>query len=127
MTDPVGVDLDLDSPVPPFEQLRARIADLVRRGVLAPRDRLPSVRTLAADLGIAPNTVVRAYDALELAGLVQKEGRRGTVVAEAPPPPDHAEVEASLRSAVALARAAGWDAERVRRSVDGALGGVVSG
>ncbi|XJN88991.1 GntR family transcriptional regulator [Micrococcus luteus] len=82
--------------------------------------RLPSVRALAGDLGIAPNTVVRAYRELEAAGVVRTARGRGTVVADAPPAPDDAAVGAAVERAVALARAAGWDAARLRRAVDDA-------
>lgn len=79
------ITLDLSSPVPPFEQLRARITELVDDGTLAPGARLPSVRALAADLGIAVGTVARAYRELEAAGYVRSRRRHGTTVAEAPP------------------------------------------
>lgn len=78
--------VDLSSPVPPFEQIRAGVAGLIRQGHLAPGTRLPTVRSLAADLGVANGTVARAYRELEAAGLVTGEGRRGTAVAAAPPP-----------------------------------------
>lgn len=77
--------LDLSSPVPPFEQLRARITTLVDDGSLAPGSRLPSVRALAADLGIAVGTVARAYRELEAAGYVVSRRRHGTTVAASPP------------------------------------------
>ncbi|MFJ3312194.1 GntR family transcriptional regulator [Micrococcus endophyticus] len=115
-----AVEIDLRSPVPPFEQIRARIADLVAAGELPAGTRLPSVRTLAGDLGIAPNTVVRAYRELEAAGVVHTARGKGTVVADAPPAPDDAAVGAAVERAVALARAAGWDAARLRRAVDDA-------
>ncbi|MCT1760456.1 GntR family transcriptional regulator [Micrococcus luteus] len=115
-----AVEIDLRSPVPPFEQIRARIADLVAAGELPAGTRLPSVRALAGDLGIAPNTVVRAYRELEAAGVVRTARGRGTVVADAPPAPDDAAVGAAVERAVALARAAGWDAARLRRAVDDA-------
>lgn len=115
-----AVEIDLRSPVPPFEQIRARIADLVAAGELPAGTRLPSVRTLAGDLGIAPNTVVRAYRELEAAGVVRTARGKGTVVADAPPAPDDAAVGAAVERAVALARAAGWDATRLRRAVDDA-------
>lgn len=115
-----AVEIDLHSPVPPFEQIRARIADLVAAGELPAGTRLPSVRALAGDLGIAPNTVVRAYRELEAAGVVRTARGRGTVVADTPPAPDDAAVSAAVERAVALARAAGWDAARLRRAVDDA-------
>ena len=79
------ITLDLSSPVPPFEQLRARVAELVDDGTLAPGSRLPSVRALAADLGIAVGTVARAYRELEAAGYVLSRRRHGTTVAQEPP------------------------------------------
>ena len=115
-----AVQIDLRSPVPPFEQIRARIADLVAAGELPAGTRLPSIRALAGDLGIAPNTVVRAYRELEAAGVVRTARGKGTVVADAPPAPDDAAVGAAVERAVALARAAGWDAARLRRAVDDA-------
>lgn len=72
--------VDLSSPVPPYEQLRAQIAGLIAAGGLRPDDRLPSVRQLAADLGLAGGTIARAYRELEQAGLVEGRGRHGTVV-----------------------------------------------
>lgn len=72
--------VDLASPVPPYEQLRAQLAGLIAVGALHPDDRLPSVRQLAADLGLAGGTVARAYRELEQAGLVEGRGRHGTVV-----------------------------------------------
>ncbi|MGW9549979.1 GntR family transcriptional regulator [Citricoccus zhacaiensis] len=85
--------LDLSSPVPPFEQLRARISALVDDGSLTPGSRLPSVRALAADLGIAVGTVARAYRELEAAGYVVSRRRHGTTVAESPPGQDVREAQ----------------------------------
>jgi DNA-binding transcriptional regulator YhcF (GntR family) len=72
---------DPRSPVPPYEQVRAQLARQVQAGELAPGTRLPTVRRLAADLGLAVNTVARAYRELERDGLVATRGRNGTVVA----------------------------------------------
>src|SRR3954470_1205464 len=66
--------------MPPYEQVRTRIADLAATGVLTAGTRLPPVRQLAADLGLAVNTVARAYRELEQAGLVPTRGRAGAVV-----------------------------------------------
>jgi DNA-binding transcriptional regulator YhcF (GntR family) len=76
----LDIAIDHDSSVPPFEQVRLRIAELAASGALAAGFRLPPVRTLAADLGLAANTVARAYRELEQAGLVETRGRAGTVV-----------------------------------------------
>ncbi|MFF3291574.1 GntR family transcriptional regulator [Streptomyces sp. NPDC003023] len=68
------------SPTPPYEQVRAQLADLISVGRLRQGDRLPSVRQLASDLGLANNTVVRAYRELESAGLVRTRRGSGTQV-----------------------------------------------
>jgi GntR family transcriptional regulator len=78
------LSVDLASPVPPYEQLRAQVAGLIATGGLEAGTRLPSVRQLAADLGLAGGTVARAYHELELAGLVEGRGRHGTVVRSGP-------------------------------------------
>lgn len=73
--------VDPRSAVPPFEQVRVQVVELARSGGLRPGDRLPTVRRLAGDLGIAANTVARAYRELEQAGVVETRGRKGTFVA----------------------------------------------
>ncbi|HEY0640087.1 MAG TPA: GntR family transcriptional regulator [Pseudonocardiaceae bacterium] len=74
------ITVDPASPVPPYEQVRAGYASLIASGELAAGARLPTVRRLAADLGLAANTVARAYRELEAGGLVETHGRGGTVV-----------------------------------------------
>lgn len=74
--------VDPRSPTPPFEQIRAQVVELVHDGRLLPGTRLPTVRRLAGDLGIAANTVARAYRELERAGVVETRGRHGTFVAD---------------------------------------------
>jgi DNA-binding transcriptional regulator YhcF (GntR family) len=73
--------VDTTSPVPPYEQIRSQLADLIQHGVLAEGDRLPPVRQLAADLGLAVGTVARAYRELELADQVSSRRGGGTRVA----------------------------------------------
>ncbi|SBT51695.1 GntR family transcriptional regulator [Micromonospora auratinigra] len=75
------IRIDQDSAVPPYEQVRGQLAGMISDGRLAVGTRLPAVRQLATDLGLAVNTVARAYRELEGAGLVQTRGRHGTVVA----------------------------------------------
>jgi DNA-binding transcriptional regulator YhcF (GntR family) len=76
----VDIHIDAASAVPPYEQVRLRIADMAASGTLAAGTKLPPVRRLATDLGLAANTVARAYRELEHAGLVETRGRAGTVV-----------------------------------------------
>lgn len=73
--------LDPGSAEPPFEQLRRQVATRAAAGELTPGTRLPTVRALAEQLGVAVNTVARAYRELESDGVVVTEGRRGTFVA----------------------------------------------
>lgn len=75
------MEVDPESPLPPFEQVKEQIAAAIEAGSLQPADRLPTVRQLAADLGLAANTVARSYRELELAGLLETRGRHGTFIA----------------------------------------------
>ncbi|WP_067499855.1 GntR family transcriptional regulator [Actinoplanes sp. TFC3] len=79
----MDIVVDLQSPVPPYEQVRLRIAELAAAGQLPAGTRLPPVRQLATTLGLAVNTVARSYRELEQAGLVQTRGRAGTVITAA--------------------------------------------
>lgn len=74
------IRIDARSPTPPYEQLRAQLAHQITERTLAVGTRLPTVRRLAADLGLAVNTVARSYRELEEAGLVETRGRAGTFV-----------------------------------------------
>jgi DNA-binding transcriptional regulator YhcF (GntR family) len=76
----MDIRIDPASAVPPYEQVRLRIAALAGDGTLPAGAKLPPVRTLAATLGLATNTVARAYRELEAAGLVETRGRLGTVI-----------------------------------------------
>ena len=115
--DAVALDMTVDvrSAVPPYEQIRGQIATLVDGGLLPPGTRLPTIRALAADLGIAVGTVARAYTELEAAGFVTSRRRTGTVVAEgklqrAPIDDDVRDAAAEL---AARARAGGLSEETV--------------
>jgi DNA-binding transcriptional regulator YhcF (GntR family) len=80
MPETLSVAIDFSSTVPPFEQLRSQIAHLAASGALAPGSKLPTVRQLAQELGLAANTVARSYRELEGDGIVVTQGRRGTFV-----------------------------------------------
>ena len=72
--------VDATSSVPPYAQVRAQIAAQVADGTMPAGTRLATVRQLADDLGLAPNTVARAYKELEADGVIATHGRRGTFV-----------------------------------------------
>jgi DNA-binding transcriptional regulator YhcF (GntR family) len=78
----VIVDIDPASPEPPYAQIRTQVVALVESGVLAAGTRLPTVRQLATELGVAAGTVAKAYRELEAAGVVITKGRHGTLVAD---------------------------------------------
>ncbi|MBE6123120.1 MAG: GntR family transcriptional regulator [Erysipelotrichaceae bacterium] len=74
--------LNLQSKIPIFEQIRDQVIRFIEAGVLKPGDRLPSVRQLAVDNGINPNTVAKAYAELEKAGVVYNLPKKGVYVAD---------------------------------------------
>ncbi len=74
------INLDPDAAEPPYEQVREQIRAQVLAGELTPGTRLPTVRRLAGDLGLATNTVARAYRELEALGVIETRGRAGSVV-----------------------------------------------
>lgn len=75
------LEIDTASRVPIYAQIMDRIRALVRTHTLRPGAPLPSVRQLAADLEVNPNTVAKAYALLERDGLIQTARRRGTSIA----------------------------------------------
>ncbi|WP_030041410.1 GntR family transcriptional regulator [Streptomyces resistomycificus] len=75
--------IHIDEGAPPYEQVRAQISEQARSGVLPVGYRLPTVRGLAESLGLAANTVAKAYRALEADGVIETRGRNGTYVAAA--------------------------------------------
>jgi DNA-binding transcriptional regulator YhcF (GntR family) len=76
----VKVSIDEAAGIAPHEQLRSQVAAQVTDGRLPAGTKLPTVRRLAADLGLAVNTVARAYRELEADGVVVTHGRAGTFV-----------------------------------------------
>ena len=112
--------IDPSSPVPPFEQLRAGLVDAVTSGELAPGARLPTVRRLAEDLGIAPGTVARAYRELEASGIIETRGRNGSFVRAQGDATERAAQEAARAYADTLRRL-GVDATAARAYIDAAL------
>ncbi len=91
---------------PPGKQVREGVRRMIERGTLLPGDRLPTVRALAEQLDLAPNTVARAYRELEQEGWLEGRGRAGTFVADRlPDRPGDAE-QALTKAASTYARRA---------------------
>ena len=74
------VEVDTTSPVPPYEQIRDQVTTMAVTMVLPPGTRIPPIRQLAHDLGLANGTVARAYRELEADGVIEARGRHGTFV-----------------------------------------------
>jgi len=117
---PVAVELDSATPV--FEQIREQLAGYILTGALALGTHLPTVRALAGDLGVAINTVGKAYQVLELDGLVHSRRRTGTVVVYQGANADLAAVRVIARDLVELSARAGLGEETVIALVREALG-----
>ena len=79
------LEVDVRSPVAIYEQIIDSIQRLVREEKLIPGADLPSVRQLASDLEINPNTVARAYSLLEKDGIIETARRRGTRISDSAP------------------------------------------
>lgn len=76
------IDLDLQSRVPIYEQLYKKTVEQIIKGVLKENEQLPSVRSLAKDLGVNPNTVSKAYQELERNKIIYSVSGRGSFVAK---------------------------------------------
>lgn len=76
--------VDPSAPLPAYEQIREQVARMVAAGTLEPGHRLPTIRQLAVDLGLAKGTVAKAYELLEAEAVIHTRGRKGSFVAEPP-------------------------------------------
>ncbi|NYD67615.1 GntR family transcriptional regulator [Agromyces atrinae] len=114
------IEIDPSSPKPPFEQLRSAVIAAVREGTLAPGAKLPPVRRLAEDLGLAANTVARAYRELEADGVVVTRGRNGTVIAETGDAA-HQTLQRAATDYAATAARLGVDADEALAIVEAAM------
>ncbi|MFE9453187.1 GntR family transcriptional regulator [Streptomyces sp. NPDC006739] len=108
--------IHIDDSAPSYEQVRARISEQARSGALPVGYRLPTVRGLAESLGLAVNTVAKAYRALESDGVIETRGRHGTFVAAAGP--------AAVREASSAAQAYVERVKRLGLDEDAALAAV---
>jgi len=81
----MDITIDVDDGVPIYRQIVNQIKYLAASGLIRPGEELPAIRTLALQLKVTPNTVVKAYDELERSGVVRKRHGAGTYVSEQRP------------------------------------------
>lgn len=107
-----GFRLDLRSGVPVYRQLIDQVLGGMAAGKLAPGDQLPTVRQVAVDLSINPNTVARAYREMEIRGVLETQQGTGTFISHQKVEQDEVERERRLAQIVddfvARAGAAGF-------------------
>lgn len=97
---PFGFKLDSRSGVPVYRQLIDQVQAGIATAALAPGDQLPTVRQVAVDLAINPNTVLRAYRELEIRGTLDTQQGTGTFIADRKIKPDEGEREQRLNQLV---------------------------
>jgi len=104
------IRIDSKSGVPFYRQIIEQVKFAIARGALTPGDRLPTVRQLAVDLSINPNTVIRAYRELEIEGVLETQQGSGTFVGQREPQVDELERQRMLDQILTelLARASGY-------------------
>jgi DNA-binding transcriptional regulator YhcF (GntR family) len=109
----------------PYEQLRTQISAQARTGALPVGYRLPTVRGLAEELGLAANTVAKAYRALETDGVIETRGRNGTFVAAVGGAAER-EAAAAARAFAERALRLGLDREEAAAAAEEAVRAVYS-
>ena len=119
---PFQFRLDLRSGVPVYRQLIDQVRGGIAAGALSAGDQLPTVRQLAVDLAINPNTVLRSYRELELGGLLETQQGTGTFITERKPRQATVERERQLSQLVgeflARAGASGFTAEELLKELN---------
>lgn len=112
------INIDLQSGIPIYEQLYKKISELIIKGILAENDQLPSVRSLAKDLGVNPNTVSKAYQELERNKIIYSVSGRGSFVAAVGNSYLRENALAEFENAVNDALKAGLTAEELKKRID---------
>jgi GntR family transcriptional regulator len=117
---------DMASGVPVYRQIIDQILGGIASGALSPGDQLPTVRQLAVDLAVNPNTVVRAYRELEIRGVLNTQQGVGTFITTLPVKPGEAERQRQLDQLVgevmARAGASGFSADEIIHRITEFLG-----
>lgn len=111
---------------PPYQQIRAQVLAAVASGQLPEGTRLPTIRQLAADLDLAAGTVARSYRELEVDGVIETRGRKGTFARQPPlgPTPEtqrRRQLDAAARRCVEESRSLGVTPAEIAAAVARAL------
>jgi GntR family transcriptional regulator len=119
---PFTFRLDADSGVPVYRQLIDQVAGAIASGSLAAGNQLPTVRQVAVDLAINPNTVMRAYRELEIRGILETQQGTGTFISSQKPKRPDADRQRQLTQLVsdflARAGAAGFTVEELLEQIN---------
>jgi GntR family transcriptional regulator len=119
---PVTLQIDLSSPAPAYRQIVDGLRLLLVSGELKPGDSLPTVRSLAMDLGVHFSTVAEAYRTLSAEGWLELKRHHGAFVTErrspAPAPEKHAEFGTKLRQLIAQVRAEGLSTKVISQELE---------
>jgi GntR family transcriptional regulator len=119
---PFTFRLDADSGVPVYRQLIDQVAGAIASGSLAAGNQLPTVRQVAVDLAINPNTVMRAYREMEIRGILETQQGTGTFISSQKPKRPDADRQRQLTQLVsdflARAGAAGFTVEELLEQIN---------
>lgn len=114
-------DIDLQSRTPIYEQLYKRVVELAVKKQLSPGDKLPSVRELAKELGVNPNTVSKAFQELERDGIIYSLAGRGSFISDRNEGIIQKNAEEDFAKAVEEASSAGLDKNMMISVIDKVL------
>jgi DNA-binding transcriptional regulator YhcF (GntR family) len=119
----IAVDAGLALPV--YEQVRQQVTRMAVTGTLEPGQRLPTIRQLAADLGLAKGTVAKAYELLEADRVIETRGRKGSFITDSaasakPAEKRQVDLAQAAEALVVVARQLGVDLDATTEAVDDA-------
>ncbi|MGN0676730.1 MAG: GntR family transcriptional regulator [Ruminococcus sp.] len=110
--------IDLTSRTPIYEQIYFKIIELVIKGSLKENDQIPSVRNLAKDTGVNPNTVAKAYQELERNGIIYSLTGRGSFIARIDNSLIKEFILSDFDSSVRKAMTNGADSDELKERID---------